>query len=242
MSIKRNGLLILLSVVIVFLSLYIAMNNLKSPDRYVTVRGLSERSVRADTAVWTISFSTSDQSIERANERIAKDRLLILDFLKAHRIQDQEIATLETRVIDLFCRGDKPAPETPRYQIRSAIRVTSARVLDVQSANAAIGEVMRQGVMIGAEYDNGPNPVYYFSGLQSLRPEMFSQALKSAHELALQFSRDTQTPLGSIRRAYQGVFEVSGLAMGGDYQSSQNELASIDKKVRLVCTIDYILR
>ena len=44
-----------------------------------------------------------------------------------------------------------------------------------------------------------------------------------------------------IRRASQGVFEISGRDASGDSAAGGDEASSIAKKVRIVSTIDYYL-
>ena len=90
-----------------------------------------------------------------------------------------------------------------------------------------------------------PNPSYYFTKLDSIRPAMFSTATKSASMIAQQFVQDSGSKLGKIQRASQGVFQIMGRdtsTMSSDWNSNQNAMGSIDKKVRLVTTIDYRLK
>jgi hypothetical protein len=47
--------------------------------------------------------------------------------------------------------------------------------------------------------------------------------------------------LGPIRRANQGVFEITSRNAAGGDQAGNDDQGSIDKKVRLVTTVDYYL-
>ena len=66
-----------------------------------------------------------------------------------------------------------------------------------------------------------------------------AQATKSARALAQQFATDSNSHLGAIRRASQGVFQV--MSRDAETDNPADEHASIAKKVRLVSTIDYYL-
>ena len=58
----------------------------RAADRYVTVKGISEREVQADTALWPIRFVATDDELAVAQQRIEKSRELVLSFLERHRI------------------------------------------------------------------------------------------------------------------------------------------------------------
>ena len=54
----------------------------KSETRTVTVKGLVEREVRSDQAVWTLGLRRASDTLGDAHQRIAADREAVLAFLK----------------------------------------------------------------------------------------------------------------------------------------------------------------
>lgn len=100
---------------------------------------------------------------------------------------------------------------------------------------------MQQGVALAFDTSRiNPNPSYYFTQLDNLRPEMLATATHSARLVAEQFAKDANTTLGSIRHASQGLFEITNRDATSSGWGSQ-AATSIDKKIRLVTTIDYEL-
>ena len=83
------------------------------------------------------------------------------------------------------------------------------------------------------------SPAYLFTRLGDIRPAMLAQATKSARALAQQFATDSNSHLGAIRRASEGVFQV--MSRDGEVPNQTEERASIEKKLRLVTTVDYYL-
>jgi hypothetical protein len=67
---------------------------------------------------------------------------------------------------------------------------------------------------------------------------MIAEATARARESAEQFARDSRTSLGGIRRANQGVFEI----LPRDQAQGITEASQIVKTVRVVSTVDYLLR
>ena len=52
-------------------------------DRFVTVKGLSEREVKADLALWPIRFVATGDDLGQAQAKIAADARAVADFLAA---------------------------------------------------------------------------------------------------------------------------------------------------------------
>ena len=210
-------------------------------ERYVTVRGLVERPVKADIAVWDISYTASDDDVVKANDEVVKDTKLVLAFAHQHAFAANEIEPIPTRVTDTSRFGGHETRRGGRYVVQGGVRIRSTEVAKVQQASQFTGDLIQQGVVLNLESDTGAaNPAYYFTKLDTIRPELLAEATKSARAVASQFAKDSSSRLGSIRRANQGVFEVLPRDASGS-NSSFLEPRSIDKTVRLVSTIDYYL-
>jgi hypothetical protein len=111
----------------------------------------------------------------------------------------------------------------------------------VRAASQTTGELIRQGVVLdGRPIESAAaNPAYLFTRLGDIRPAMLAQATKSARALAQQFATDSNSHLGAIRRATEGIFQV--LSRDGETPNPAEERSSIEKKLRLVSTVDYYL-
>jgi hypothetical protein len=72
-------------------------------------------------------------------------------------------------------------------------------------------------------------PEYIFNQLNDIKPGMIQEATKNARIAAEQFSRDSQTSLGSLRSATQGWFQVEN-----------RDAATPERKmVRVVVDVEY---
>ena len=76
----------------------------KSDVRTVTVKGLVEKEVRADEAVWTLSLRRASDDLKDAHAKISADRDAVLAFLKKQGFKDSEITRQPTRTIDKLAR------------------------------------------------------------------------------------------------------------------------------------------
>ena len=214
-------------------------------ERYVSVKGLAEREVKADLAVWTLNFTATGADISAVSTLSEHDRDLVRAFIAKSGFTDREIEPLPTRVNDQFAFAtlmSQPNVEAARrYVITAGFEIRTTKVDAVREASQMTGELIRQGVVLDGRpiEDGAANPAYLFTRLSDVRPAMLAQATKSARALAQQFAADSNSHLGAIRRATQGVFQV--MSRDDETSNSIEERASIEKKLRLVTTIDYYL-
>lgn len=68
--------------------------------RDVTVKGLSERSVKADLGFWPIRFVTTGATLQEARAQLATSEAAVRSFLKAKGFTDDDIAVQNIMVED----------------------------------------------------------------------------------------------------------------------------------------------
>jgi hypothetical protein len=61
-------------------------------DRYVTVKGLVERTVKSDSAVWPVTYKETGNDLQQVYAKSEEDRGAILKFFAAQGITPQEIS------------------------------------------------------------------------------------------------------------------------------------------------------
>jgi hypothetical protein len=214
----------------------------RASDRFVTVKGVSEREVRADLAIWPLHLVGADNDLAAANSKLTKSIVGVRDFLARHGVDTSQIQMTDFSATDAYANqyasDRRPAN---RYVVHQTVLVRSSRPDEVLAASQQIGELAAIGVAISSGGEFGPNsggPTFVFSGLNKLKPEMIADATARAREAASQFARDSRSQLGGIRQANQGVFEI----LARDQAPGINESSQIAKIVRVVSTIDYYLR
>ena len=233
---------IILAVGLVLAGLAVGQGFLRARvgDRFVTVKGISEREVRADLAIWPLRIAVSDDDLTRAQTRIESHVREIYRFLVRHQLDTAQVTLQDFVVSDLLTNEYRPAGQTGnRFIIRQTIVVRSDQPDRVLSASQRVGELVNAGVVLssGAEFGGG-GPTFVYRGLNELKPEMIAEATARAREAATQFAQDSRTSLGGIRRANQGVFEI----LPRDQAQGITEASQIDKMVRVVSTVEYTLR
>jgi hypothetical protein len=214
----------------------------RAADRYVTVKGVAEREVRADLAIWPLRVVGADNDLTLANGKLAKSISGVREFLVRHGIDTAQVQMTDFAANDAYANqyatDRRPAN---RYIVHQTILVRSTRPDQVLAASQQIGELASIGVVVSSGSDDGPGssgPTFVFSGLNKLKPEMIADATARAREAAAQFARDSHSDLGGIRQASQGVFEI----LPRDQAAGITEASQIAKTVRVVSTIEYYLK
>ncbi len=211
----------------------------RAADRYVTVKGISERDAQADLALWPLRLVVSDNDLTRAYARLETQLGLIRTFLARQGI-DTTLTELQSfSVADAFTNQYRNSDVVTRYVINQTLMVRSGDPAGILAASQKVGELVQAGVVFssGQEYGGG-GPTFVFSGLSDLKPQMIAEATARARASADQFASDSKSRLGGIRRANQGVFEI----LARDQAPGISEQSQIAKRVRVVSTVEYFLK
>jgi hypothetical protein len=204
---------------------------LRALDRVVTVKGLSEREVPADIAIWPIKFSDAANDLGALSASIQKKNTLVVQFLEENGFGEDEITTSAPSINDRQAQGYVGSqPSEFRYYGSSVITVYSTQVDVVRRALARVVDLGKQGIAIsGQEYD--ARTEFLFTGLNAIKPEMIEEATRNAREVAEKFAADSQSRLGKIKTAQQGQFSIN----------DRDSTTPYIKRVRVVSTITYYL-
>jgi hypothetical protein len=216
----------------------------KSDIRTVTVKGLVEKEVKADQAVWVLRFIRASEDIRNAHTKISSDRDASIAFLKNQGFKDEDISRQPTRTIDKLAReyGQNQANERLRYVVTSSLRVTTTNIDLVTKALGATEELLKSGVLLDGQQGEGmANPRYVVTTFNALRPQLLAEATKNARLTAQQFASDSGAQVGKIRSANQGIIQIFG-SDGNDESGFYSPTSTPSKKIRVVSTFEFELR
>jgi hypothetical protein len=238
----KNGHLLLITVILaigIALAGFFIGNGFfkgRATDRYVTVKGVSERDVTADLALWPISFVATDDDLARAQAKIKSSHRQLMGFLSDHGINADEAEVQRLDVTDVMANPYRSGQAEFRYIIEQTVMVRSDDPEKISHTSQAVGELVDAGVVLSSRgYPSGPT--YLFNRLSELKPEMIAEATANARRAAEQFAIDSGSRLGKIRRADQGVFQI----LARDRTPGVGEEGQKEKTVRVVSTIQYYL-
>ncbi len=210
----------------------------RTADRFVTVKGVTERDVEADLALWPLQIVAADNDLGAAQARM--DRMVdrTRAFLRENGVTNDQVTIQAFKVTDAQANAYQSGNVANRFIITQTLMVRSEEPRMLQAASQRVGELVEAGVVLTSGQEYGPGgPTYVFTRLNDLKPEMLARATARAREAAAEFASASGSQVGKIRRANQGVFQIlpRDPAVG---QSEQNQLF---KTVRVVSTLEYLL-
>ena len=203
----------------------------KGMDRIVTVKGLAEREVEANIAIWPIKFNEANNDLTQLYSVIENKSDLIVKFLKNNGFADEEITISQPAIVDKQAQNYGDASKIQfRYTASTTITVYSDKVSLVRETMKKVVELVKEGIALsGQDYQNKTE--FIFTELNKIKPEMIEEATHNAREVATKFAIDSKSKLGKIKKASQGQFSIN------DRDTSTQYI----KKVRVVSTIEYYL-
>ncbi len=216
----------------------------RKEDRYISVKGFSEREVKSDLAVWAIQCRVSNDDIQLGSQEIEAVKNKIVSFLKKNGIQDHEIIQKEVIVHDKKSQdyGNFNEALSYRFNIDKMLQVRSSNVENVQRVSRMTDQLLKMGVWLNNQ-NSYEGPVrYYYTKLNDIKSSMLVEATKNAKSAAQNFASESEEKLGKLKRASQGYFSIvdrdaslSG-SDGGYYLSGELD---VYKKIRVVVNVDY---
>jgi len=204
----------------------------KKYDRFVQVKGLSEREVNADLAVWPINITLTANDLKSLKRDIEIQNEEVYNFFIGQGFDKNELTKGSTNISD--ARADMYNSNYQnnefRYLAKSEFTVRTNDINKLQKALSESLELMSKGILLGSK--NTWRPIeYIFTGLNELKPSMIEEATKNARDVAEKFARDSDSRVGKIRIARQGLFTIN----------DRDENTPQIKIVRVVSTIDFQL-
>lgn len=218
--------------------IYEGLKNFRNYDRFVTVKGLATKDMRADLAVWSVNFTATGDDLATAQLQLEDSAAKVSAYLVSNGLKQEDIRIQNIQVADKQAQtySGSGAESGPRYVLSQALIARTNDLEAMIKASQNISQLIKQGVALGQP--NGgynPAPQYMFTKLNDVKPAMIAEATKNARSSAEQFAQDSGQKVGQIRSANQGVFEIQ------PRDPNITETETPDKTVRVVTTVEYYL-
>lgn len=221
-NIKNYSLWILGGALFVFsLVFFWSAQNFSKQGSFVEVKGLSEKIVKADVAIWTMNFEVKSNDVNSLYAEIEKNTSTINSFLKEKGFEEPEINVAPVNIYQ-----DTYKDALFRYNATTQLSVYTKKVDMVKSASKDTLLLVQKGVTL-----NQNSIDFQFSDINSIKPEMLAEAIKNARSSASQFAEESGSSLGSVSRGNQGVFDITEKDPGSPEF----------KKIRVVSSLRFLL-
>ena len=223
---------IILAVTILCLGafFYRAQIDVKDRDRVVFVRGLAEREVPADFVIWPIVYKEVGNDLAELSATLQSKSQILEKFLLENGVKKEDITYSTPAIVDADGELYSGCKHAYRYVATVVATVATNNVELVRKVMEKQGELLKHGIAFsGSDYQY--RTVYSFNGLNEIKPAMIDEATKNARSAAEKFAKDSDSKLGKIKTATQGVFSIE----------DRDENTPYIKKVRVVTNVQYFL-
>ncbi len=202
-------------------------------NRYVSVKGLSDRKVQADNVIWKINYNATATSLSKLYQKINTDQQLIKSFLLENGIDKKNIYFGSISTSQNTKKVDKNGQEESSYIEYSSygdVTVTTSQVTLIQSLSQKVIDLVSKDVLISSN-----DVQYYYTKLNEIKPEMLKLATNNAKLAAWKFAENAQANLGSLRQASQGLFTISN----ADHSYGNSDPSKV---IRVVVNAEYFIK
>lgn len=228
---KNNFYFLGICLVIASIVISLGFSSINPKEASVSVRGLAQREVNADLAVWQLSFGLGDNNLENLQKSIKEKSEIVSLYLKDKGLSERDFSVLSPSItnnlLDPYINQEKMQYI---YIAKLNFLIRTDKISAVKKANEGLLELVDKGIAIKQDYENKIN--YEFTKLNDIKPEMIALATKNARKVAEQFAKDSNSNLGKIKHATQGLFSIENAATGLEER----------KIVRVVTQIQYLLK
>src|SRR6266568_1628435 len=192
-NIKNNKFIFISCAVVIFAALisvvlYVSARDFSKQGSYIEVKGLSEKIVKADTAIWSMSFEVKSNNVDTLYSDIEKNITTIKSFLVEKGFDNSEI---NVAPVNIYQETYKDA--IFRYNSTNQVSVYTKKVDLAKSTSNETLLLVKRGVVLSQN-----NISFKFSDLNSIKPEMLAEAIKNARDTASQFAKNSNSSVGSV--------------------------------------------
>jgi len=226
-KIKKNkfvflgGSLVVLGLLL-SVAFFVSASNFSKQGSYVEVKGLSEKIIKADTAIWSMSFEVKSNNIDGLYAETENNITIIKKFLTDKGF---ELPEINVAAVNIYQDTYKDAAF--RYNSTNQVSVYTKKVDLAKATSNETLLLVKKGVVLSQNFIS-----FEFSDLNSIKPEMLAEAIKNARDTATQFADNSGAKVGSVTRGNQGVFDITDKDPGSPEY----------KKIRLVSTLRFLLK
>lgn len=221
-----EALIIAIAIIAFGAFVYCGINKASDRGRVVHVRGLAEMEVPADKVFWNISYGLLGNDMKELFKNIATNNNIIKQFLVDNGIAAEDITFNLPSINDNEANPFMKNNSRFRYSSNTNLTIATNKVEAVRDLQQKMVNLIDMGIVINNNYAS-----YEFTGLNDIKPQMIESATKNARAAAEKFAKDSESKLGKIRNASQGVFTID----------NRDENTPYIKKIRVVTTVDFAL-
>ena len=205
----------------------------------ITVKGLAEKPIQADSVTWMLNIAVTDADQRGALEQLTVERKVLEDFLIKQGLPKDtwvwQVENIADHYDEVFIK-DTPRQMKNGFDAYQSVIISTKDLAKITQANQAILQLRADNHPITAQ-----PPEYLVSGLEQVKMSLIADATKNARARATEFVKQDGVKVGVMKSANQGAFYIlaKGGEAGDDSYGGVYDKSTIEKTARVVVTIVY---
>ena len=239
------GVSIAIGLIVLGFCIKSGLNSFSDKERIVTVKGLAEKIIEANTADIEITCSVSGDYPSEIVKRLDKEIEKNIKTLASRNYKNVDISELSFYDSKSYYSfewdgGQQIKVKKDRYYLSKKIII---RANEVENAELVKEELLLTLFENEVSSQIEISVVYYFAELNDFKSELIAESTKNARISGEQFANDSKSKLGKIKTASQGQISIVGSYYGYGEEMSVTAAPSkpYQQKVRVVSTIVFFL-
>ena len=227
-----------------------AMNKANKDENRITVKGVSERRIKADKALINIVISEKSENIDELKSSISEKEKLATDLIKNLKISEEDYSIGNLRIQPNYAENSSNTKQqinvnsttvTPNSKISDydgieTISIVTKNIDKAEEFFEKLSELKFQSNNIQID-----KPEYFITNIEKYKKDMVVDASRNAEVRAVEMLKVNNNEIGGLKNISQGQFEV--LEDTEDVKKiNENESNQIYKKMRVVVTATYLIK
>lgn len=217
-----------------------AIKNRNSSDNTISVTGLGTKSFTSDLITWEASYSEDDMHLQKAYDKLARDRKVITDYFTQKGVKMDELVFSAVNIQKQYAQERTPQGYYVNgafigYNLSQTVSIKSKEVEKIEKISRTVTEIINKGVQLTSS-----SPQYYYTKLADLKHELIANGTKDARERAEKIAENAGAQLGSLKEASMGVIQIVAPYSNEDYSwGGTFNTTSKEKVARITIRLKY---
>lgn len=233
------GLMLSLGFILSSLFVTNTIKSVKLTDQKITVVGFAEKNITSDLGVWTGLVSYVSANRQEAYNKLQKDISIVINFLHSKGVKDENIKIGAISTITNYTLGANGyrTNTIESYSLEQNIIVTLNDVKLIEDIANSSTSLIKDGVAISSWA-----PQYFYTKINDKKIEMLGEATKDAYTRAEQLAKNSNSEVGSLQSAKQGVFQITPVNSTTVSDYGENDVTSIEKTIKAIVTMEFLIK
>ncbi len=204
----------------------------------ITVTGSAEKDFISDLIVWNGSYSRKSMDLKSAYAQLKDDENAIRLYLAGKGILNNEVIFSAISINKEFnnktdANGRSLGQEFTGFNLSQNVKIESSNVDKIDQISREATELIEKGIEF-----NSSAPLFYNTKLSEVKMDLLANASADGKKRAEIIAKNAGNSLGKLKKATQGVFQITGKNSNEDYSyggtfntSSKNKTGSITIKM-----------